>query len=263
MPFDGSELYLGLAALHWRSIDFSNPGPDFRAFREAVASGGGPALEIGCGTGRLLLPFSAEGLDVDGVDISEPMIARCRERAAALGLRPGLYCQPMQALNLPRRYATIYIPCGSLVLIVDKREAIQTLRVFRELLVPSGFLVFNLFLPWTDLPAYPLADDPQWRRRGDHPAQHPDGDRIVVERRAVRLDPAAQVLVEERRYRLYRGDVVVKEELRQGAETWYGPFEIRLALEAAGFSNIDITGDYTGEPLSSAHREVMLVRARA
>ena len=262
MPFHGGELYEGLAALHWRALDFSDPGPDFTSFRDAVTRGRGPALDVGCGTGRLLVPLRAEGFDVDGTDISASMLAGARERLEARGLHATLHCQAMQELELPRRYATIIVPCGTFVLVIDKREALQVLRRLRALLRPDGRLVFNLFLPWHDLPPYPLPDDPPWQPHGDHRVSHPDGDRLSVERRVVAFDPAAEVLVDERRYRLYRDTNVVAEEVRRGAETWYGPFEIRLMLEAAGLAEVAITGDYTGEPLAQHHRHVMVIEAR-
>jgi SAM-dependent methyltransferase len=261
VTFDGSELYVGLAALHWHALDFTEPGPDFEAFRDAIARGDGPALEVGCGTGRLLLPLLAAGLDVDGVDISASMLTVARHRIDTRGLQTTLHCQAMQHLDLPRRYATIVIPCGTFVLIVDKRDALEVLRRLRRHLRPGGRLVFNLFLPWHDLPAYPLPDVPAWEPRGDHRVVHADGDRLVIERRVTRLDPAAEVLVDQRRYRLYDGTRIVAEEVRRGAETWYGPFEIRLMLEAAGFADVTITGDYTGAPLAHHHRQVMFIDA--
>jgi hypothetical protein len=169
----------------------------------------------------------------------------------------------MQRLDLGRQYSTLYIACGAFVLIVHREEALAALRRFRAHLSPGGLLVFNLFLPWTDLPAYPLPPNPGWEPRGDHPARHPEGDRILVHRRVLGLDPARQILTEERCYRLYRGDILVREEIRQGQETWYSASEIRLMLEVAGFRGIEVTGDYGGEPLSDAHRHVMVVEGRA
>src|SRR6516225_8849018 len=90
--FDGSELYRGLAALHWASLDMSKPSRDLVYFQERVKEGRGPALDIGCGTGRILLPLLAEGCAVEGVDISEEMLACCQRRAVSFGVTPTLYC---------------------------------------------------------------------------------------------------------------------------------------------------------------------------
>jgi cyclopropane fatty-acyl-phospholipid synthase-like methyltransferase len=82
---------------------------ELRAHHEHLCAGYGinPAdhvLDIGCGTGRLLLDYLAQGIDVDGVDNSPEMLARCRAKAQALGLTPRLYEQSMETLALPRAH---------------------------------------------------------------------------------------------------------------------------------------------------------------
>lgn len=49
------------------------------SFLEQLA-GGGPALELAIGTGRIALPLAARGIRVDGIDISPAMVARLREK---------------------------------------------------------------------------------------------------------------------------------------------------------------------------------------
>jgi cyclopropane fatty-acyl-phospholipid synthase-like methyltransferase len=59
---------------------------------------------VACGTGRLLIDYANEGIDIDGVDISPEMIERCRENIDRAGLKAKVYVQAMQTLDLPRRY---------------------------------------------------------------------------------------------------------------------------------------------------------------
>jgi 2-polyprenyl-3-methyl-5-hydroxy-6-metoxy-1,4-benzoquinol methylase len=54
----------------WRA-EFNVAEPlEIAYFRGAIERFGQPALDLGCGAGRLLLPLLADGLIVDGVDIS-------------------------------------------------------------------------------------------------------------------------------------------------------------------------------------------------
>jgi SAM-dependent methyltransferase len=46
----------------------------------AALAGGGAALELGLGTGRIALPFAARGVPVHGIDLSETMVARLRAK---------------------------------------------------------------------------------------------------------------------------------------------------------------------------------------
>src|SRR5438876_481981 len=75
-----------------------------------VKASGEPVLDVGCGTGRLLLDFLAQGITIDGVDNSPEMLELCRHKAQRLGLRPALFQQPMQDLQLPHAYRTIIVP---------------------------------------------------------------------------------------------------------------------------------------------------------
>jgi SAM-dependent methyltransferase len=102
--------HYGVMARWW--AEFNVSGPEIDYFRKFLEAGGQPALDVACGTGRLLIPYLRAGLVVDGCDISEDMLALCRERAQAEGLSPNLYRQPMHRLDLPRRYRAIFI-CGS------------------------------------------------------------------------------------------------------------------------------------------------------
>ena len=57
------------------------------AFCEQAFPTPGRLLDLGCGTGRLCVHFAAKGYDCVGVDLSDEMLAKARERATAGGLR--------------------------------------------------------------------------------------------------------------------------------------------------------------------------------
>jgi len=81
--------YNGLMALFWDLLrGDTSQWPDRFFFKEVILSSGQPALDVGCGTGRLLLDYLAEGIDIDGVDNSQEMLEICREKAGKLGLKP-------------------------------------------------------------------------------------------------------------------------------------------------------------------------------
>jgi len=64
--------------------EFELDGPEIQYFQRFVEDGQ-PALDAGCGTGRLLVPWLRAGLDVDGCDASADMVTLCRERARREG----------------------------------------------------------------------------------------------------------------------------------------------------------------------------------
>ncbi|MGH2626224.1 MAG: class I SAM-dependent methyltransferase, partial [Anaerolineales bacterium] len=100
--------YRGLMASTWDLFRGDTSGwEDRSAYRHMINRYGQPVLDVGCGTGRLLLDYLGQGVDIDGVDISPEMLVLCRAKAERLGLAPTLHRSPMEELDLPRRYRVI------------------------------------------------------------------------------------------------------------------------------------------------------------
>ena len=79
--------YTGMMAQFWDLLrGDSSHWTDRFFYKEAVLQSGQPALDVGCGTGRLVLDFLADGIDIDGVDNSQEMLDYCRQKGAKLGL---------------------------------------------------------------------------------------------------------------------------------------------------------------------------------
>ncbi len=132
------DVYYGIVA---ESYDLWFPGPEFEDsdfYRRMIEAVPGPALEIGCGTGRLLIPYLRDGLDVEGLEPSPDMLDICREKAQRDGLSPILHQQLMHQMDLPRRYATIYIPFSTFMILPDRGEAAEALRRFHAHLEAGG-----------------------------------------------------------------------------------------------------------------------------
>ncbi|WP_165956948.1 class I SAM-dependent methyltransferase [Kribbella antibiotica] len=242
--YDEGALFAGLAAEQWAVSSRTDARLDAAFYRELIRSQGGRALEVGCGTGRLLLTFLAEGLEVEGCDISADMLAWCRRDAG--GLTPTLYEQPMQELAVPGKFRTIYIPCGSFVLVMDRQAALETLRRCREHLEPGGILAFNVFpvpINYTE----PPADDFPTPWQTGAPIALPNGNRLEVSTRWTALDRTEQTWHEQRRYHLYDDAALLHAETRTGQGRWYFRNELLWMLQLAGFAPADVstTGNLT------------------
>jgi ubiquinone/menaquinone biosynthesis C-methylase UbiE len=209
-----------------------------QAFFEArLRRNGGIALEVGCGTGRLLLPFWRDGLQVEGVDASAEMLALCRQKAAAMNVTPVHYQQHMQDLELPQRYHTIFIPACSFQILATREEAFATLRHLRQHLAPGGELLLTLEVPWSD-----FGLDRQWRlrRSGMRPA---DGATVLIHEAKVsnRLEQLQDIWL---RYEVWQDGQLVQTLCRQHQLRWYHQHEFALMLEAVGFQAITVQSGY-------------------
>jgi SAM-dependent methyltransferase len=257
--------HYGLVARWW--TEFNAAGPDELAcFQAFIERGGQPALDLACGTGRLLLPLLRAGLDVDGCDLSPDMIALCRQRAAREGLAPSLYPQAMHALDLPRAYRTIFI-CGGFGLGGTRAQDAETLRRCHAQLAPGGTLVFDHHLPyghpgeWShwvpeSRPIFPQAwPDGSMRQRAA------DGDEIELRARLLAFDPLEQMQTRQIRASLWRGDALVAEEEHVLRENLYFRNEILELLAQAGFTEITVRGRYT-DAAPTADATLLLFVAR-
>ena len=141
--------YRGFLASAWDLLRGDTSDWSDRPFyRNIILQSGQPALDIGCGTGRLLLDYLAEGIDIDGVDNSPEMLAICREKAQKCGLHPTLFHQSMEALAVPRKYRTIIGPSSSFQLVTDPNAATKAMSSFFHHLEPGGILVMPFMILW-------------------------------------------------------------------------------------------------------------------
>src|SRR5262249_49928907 len=116
---------------------------DLEFYLAAARTAGGPALDVGCGTGRVLLAGLAAGLDMDGLDNAPDMLARLRANARARGLEAHATLADMRSFRLPRRYACVMIPFNAFAHNLNTDDQIATLSCCREHLLPGGRLVFD------------------------------------------------------------------------------------------------------------------------
>jgi SAM-dependent methyltransferase len=240
--------HYGLVAKWW--AEFIEGGPEIDYFRRFIERDGQPALDVACGTGRLLLPFLRAGLDVDGCDVSEDMIALCRERAEREGLSPTLFVQPMHELDPPRTYQTIIV-CGGFAVGSDRAHDRLALSRFYEHLQPGGTLVLDNEVPYAETRQWS-----QWLREGRSalPEAWPEGDQdrrrasddseLALQSRLVALDPLEQHATLEIRARQWRNDRLVAEEQHPLDLGLYFANELGLMLELAGFDVVAVHGSH-------------------
>ena len=245
-----STWHYGVIARYWS--EFNTTGPEIDYFRRFVAAGQ-PALDVACGTGRLLVPYRRAGLDVDGCDVSVDMIALCRQALGREGLQADLYVQPMHLLETERRYRTVFI-CGGFGLGATRAQDGEALVRIRECLEPGGLLVFDVEMPYADARQWQLwlkanrAELPEpWRESGPRRTAT-DGTDYELRVRTVELDPVEQRLSLEMRARQWRGaELLADEKSLLTANLYFRP-ELELMLQQAGFGEIEVQGHYTGRP---------------
>ena len=255
--------HYGLVARDWAEFQ-TDGGQEASYFRTMIDTFGQPALDLGCGTGRLLLPYLAAGLDVDGCDYSGDMLAQCQERATREGLLPHLYQQSTYELDLPRRYRTIFA-CGVVGLGGDRRLTMQAMGRCYEHLRPDGAFVFDYSPRWNDPPAWlsrlpevrhTLPDE--WPSSGER-ERLADGCELELVVRNIAMDPLEDVATRQIRARLWKEGALLQEEVHTQKVEDYSKHELVLMLERSGFHDIRLTGDYREEPATADHGTLVFI----
>lgn len=255
--------HYGLVARWWAEFNTARP-EELAYYRGAIERFGQPALDLACGTGRVMLPLMAEGLDVDGIDISEDMLSHARTRGAAQGLRPTLLRQAMHELDAPRRYRTVYI-CDSFGIGGSRENDREALRRIHRALEPGGALLISHDLPYADerpwsywLPGGRTTLPEPWPHEGGRKAS-PDGTELDLRTRLEDLDPMEQRMTLGMQARQWRADeVLAMEEMRIDIALYFRQ-ELVAMVSGAGFDPVEVEGYYTGEPATANAASVVVV----
>jgi len=254
--------HYGLVTRDWAEFIIDG-GKEASYFQKLIETAGQPALDLGCGSGRLLIPFLQANLDVDGCDFSADMLAVCQARLNREMLKTRLFNQPMHELDLPRHYRTIFA-CGVIGLGGVKHLTRLAFQRVYEHLLPGGSFTFDYRAPWNDAP-YWAGWLPENRRSLPldwfPPERHTllDGDELETAVQIFSQDSLEAVSVHKFRARLWRDGKIIQEEIHTMHTECYNKHELLLMLELAGFEEVQIFGDYSREPATMDHENLLFV----
>lgn len=208
---------------------YSDYTADVAPHVEALRAAGGPALEVCCGNGRLLIPALEAKADCEGLDFSEPMLADLRAKLAAKHLRATLHRADMRDFTLPMRYALIVIGFNSFLHNLTQDDQLATLRCCRQHLESGGRLQLTVFHPavdkllqWSERES--LTKDVAYGGRRYRVFDRADDDRVEQVRRMTR------------RIEILDGERVVEERTETFSIRYVYKPEMELLLRVAGFS---------------------------
>lgn len=236
---------------------------DVRFYAGQAAVAKGPVLELGCGTGRILLPCARAGARIVGLDRSAPMLAVARRKLA--GETPGtrdrvrLVEGDMRSFDLGERYALIAIPFRGFQHLLEVEDQLACLESVARHLAPGGLLALDVFNP--SLQA--LVDASRSSEWGDEPEfTTPAGARVVRRFRIERVDLPRQVQYLEMIYYLTQPDGTSRRLVEHFSLRHYFRYEVEHLLARAGFTDIRIDGDFDGTPFGDGSSPEIVARAR-
>jgi SAM-dependent methyltransferase len=113
----------------------------------------GRLIDLGCGTGRLLIPFAERGYWVLGVDLSEPMLRVAGEKAVAAGVRLHRLQANLVALEGIKDQSFDYAAClfSTLGMVAGRENRRQVVEHVYRLLRPGGKFVLHVHNRWFNM----------------------------------------------------------------------------------------------------------------
>ena len=224
---------------------------------EAKAAGG-QVLELGCGTGRILLPIARAGCTIAGVDSSSQMLARCKEKlaaeAATVQARVTLQQRDIRDFALGAKYALIIAPFRVVQQLARIDDQLRFLAAVAHHLAPTGRFVFDVFNPRFD--ALTSADGVE---REDTPELRlADGRTLRRGARVTRVWWVDQVTETELIYYVGGKRYVQAFDMR-----WYLAAELQHLLARAGFTVRAMYGDFARSALVDASPDIVTIAERA
>ncbi len=226
-------------------------GADAEFYLELAREAAGPVLELGCGTGRALLPISALGIPCTGVDTSPAMLAALRAKDPPETLR--LVCAPMQSFDLgDERFALIFSAFRAFQHMYAIEDQLACLAGVRRHLAPGGCFAFDVFNPRLARTAQveePEAEDLRFEHDGD----------LVVRYVSVRRELDRQLLHVHMRYERRRDATPASNDEVDFDMRYFFRYELEHLLARGGFQDVVLYGDFDRSPFGPDSPALILV----
>ena len=236
---------------------------DVNFYVDLAKQSGGPVLELGCGTGRVLIPTARQGIKISGVDLSDDMLAICRSKlsqeAAEVQERIRIHKADIRHFDLGARFKLITIPFRPFQHLITVEEQLACLSCVRQHLEAGGRLVLDVFNP--SLTA--LGDESGLtERKGSKPVLIPDGRRVMQASRTASLDLERQVISVELIYYVTNANGREERLVHAFPFRYFFRYEMEHLLARAGFEIEALYGDFDGGPYGSKHPGELIFVAR-
>lgn len=235
---------------------------DVQFYIDEARDAGASVLEIGCGTGRILLPIARSGRTISGVDASPQMLERCRSKLRgepeAVRDRVTLYQEDARAFDLGRQFDLVIAPFRVMQHLTTIEDQLGFLGSVARHLAPGGRLIFDVFSPnfaalvaavgieREDTPETALPDGRTFRRAG----------------RVARVRWIDQVSEIELVYYI-SGQTGTERRVQSFDMRWFLRAELVNLLARGGFRVRSIYGDFDRSPLTDKSPEQIVCAERA
>ena len=240
-------------------IEHQQFNEDLDLYRNYAELCHGPLLELGCGSGRLLIPLAQEGYTITGADTSEKMLALARERSeqANLSSRVTLVQQDITTLQLSQKFSMAFVALGSFAHLTSRKIQQQALAAIRKHLTTGGIFILdisNADARYMESLSGQLLHQGTWQRDGGALLTHLVSPASSEEKHLLELTHF---------YDQHQQGGPVNRTVITTHIYLFERTEMELMLEQAGFTIRDVYGDHELGPFTlESQRMIFIAEAR-
>jgi SAM-dependent methyltransferase len=209
---------------------------DAEVARIVEVVGSGPVLELGIGTGRVAVPLAQRGVEVHGIDASEAMVAKLRERDGGASI-PVSIAEMQDVAAAGGGYSLVFVVFNTFFALLDQDTQVECFANVADRLAPGGRFLIEAFVP--DLTRF---DGGQRTSAVSVGVDSVDIDVVMHDPVAQRID-GQHVLIRE------SGTRLLPVSMRYAF-----PAELDLMARLAGLELESREGGWVGEPFTGSSR---------
>ncbi len=249
----GYEGYAFVADYYDHVVPYRNRA-DIPFYVEAARASGGPVLELGCGSGRVLIPIACSGVEIVGIDLSPHMLQVCRDRLhqepQEVQARAQILEGDMRDFDLDRAFSLITTPFRPFQHLITVEDQISCLKCVHRHLVRGGRFILDVFNPSLES----LTRDDLGEEFGEEPEfTLPDGRRVIRRHKVTERDLYNQVIQAELVYYVTYPEGHEERLVHSFALRYLFRYEAEHLLERCGFEVRSVYADYDGSPYGSKY----------
>lgn len=217
-----------------------------------AAETAGPVLELGCGTGRVLLPIARTGVECVGLDLSPAMLEVLRDKEPPANLT--LVRASMTEFDLGAgRFRLIFSAFRPLQHLCTVEEQLKTLACVRRHLATGGLFAFDMFAPRLERIA--LAEETECED-----VEVELGPLTLRRYATVWRNHVTQVSRVCFRHEYLRGEQKIGEEVSVIHMRWFYRYEVEHLLARAGFEVVALYGGFDKRPYDAKGEMIFVTR---
>jgi ubiquinone/menaquinone biosynthesis C-methylase UbiE len=257
------DVYVQIAEFYDHVVPYRNR-PDVMFYVDAAKESGGPVLEIGCGTGRILIPTAREEVNIVGLDVSTAMLQICRQRLKqepeAVQACVELVQADMREFVLSQTFKLITFPFRPFQHLTTVKDQCACLKCAYRHLDDGGKLILDLFNPSLHV----LADDENLGKEGGEEPEFTmlDGRRVVRWHKFVSRDLFNQVQHVELIHYVTHPDGRQERLVMAFDMRYLFRFEAEHLLARCGFQVEQVYADYEKNPYGSKYPGDLIILAK-